>query len=486
MFSADVYIERRKRLRTDVQAGVILFLGNEESPMNYADNQYPFRQDSSFLYFFGLDYPGLAAVIDIDQGTECMFGDDLTVDDIVWTGPQPTLKEKCRKTGISETAGLDKLPDVLKKAVKQGREIHFLPQYRPENVLKIQQLLGISPLAMWRGHLALVSYRWQDANGTQGRDGLATHVSEPLIRAVVAQRSIKSEQEIEQIEAALDISYEMQTLAMKMSKPGIYERQVASAMEAVVLSHGSALSFPMIFSIHGETLHNHHYGNKMQAGDMAVNDSGAESPLHYASDITRTVPVSGKFSRRQKEIYAIVLNAQEKAIEAVKPGVEFRVIHLLACRALASGLKDLGLMKGNIEQAVQAGAHTLFFQCGLGHMLGLDTHDMEGLGEEYVGYTDTIKRNPEFGFKSLRLAKALEPGFVITVEPGIYFIPELIDRWKAKQKNSQYINYELVEAYRDFGGIRIEDDVLVTETGHRILGRRIPKTINEVEEISSC
>jgi len=461
MFSADIYIERRKRLRTDVQSGVILFLGNEESPMNYTDNQYPFRQDSSFLYFFGLDCPGLAAVIDVDQGTEYMFGDDLTVYDIIWAGPQPTLNEKCCKTGISETAGLDVLPDVLNKAGKQGREIHFLPQYRPENVLKIQQLLGIPPSA------------------------IAGRVSELLIKAVVAQRSIKNEQEVVEIEKALDISYEMQTLAMKMSRPGVYERQVASAMAAAVLSRGSALSFPTIFSIHGETLHNHYYGNKMQAGDMAVNDSGAESALHYASDITRTVPLSGKFSQRQKEIYAIVLDSQEKAIEAVKPGVEFRNVHLLACRELASGLKDLGLMKGDIEQAVRAGAHTLFFQCGLGHMLGLDVHDMEGLGEEFVGYTDTIKRNPEFGFKSLRLAKALEPGFVITVEPGIYFIPELIDRWKATQKNSQYINYELLETYRDFGGIRIEDDVLVTETGHRALGRKIPKTISEVEDISS-
>jgi len=462
MFSADVYIERRKRLQTDIQSGIILFPGNEESPMNFTDNQYPFRQDSSFLYFFGLDCPGLAAVIDVDQGTECMFGDDLTVDDIVWTGPQPTLKEKCSKSGISQTAGLDKLPDVLKEAVKQGRKIHFLPQYRAENILKIQQLLSI-PLSV-----------------------IAEHVSEPLIKAVVAQRSTKSEREVEQIEAALEISYEMQTLAMKMSKPDIYEREVASAMEAVVLSHGMALAFPTIFSIHGETLHNHFYGNQMKAGDMAVNDSGAESPLHYASDITRTIPVSGKFSQKQKEIYTIVLNAQERAIEAVKPGVEFRDIHLLACRELASGLKDLGLMKGDIEQAVSAGAHTLFFQCGLGHMLGLDVHDMEALGEDYVGYTDTIKRNPEFGFKSLRLAKALEPGFVITVEPGIYFITELIDRWKSNQKNSQYIDYDLVETYRDFGGIRIEDDVLVTQTGHRILGRKIPKTISEVEEISSC
>ena len=462
MFSDDVYIERRKRLRKDIQSGLILLLGNEESPMNYADNQYPFRQDSSFLYFFGLDCPSLVAVIDVDQGTECMFGNDLTVDDIVWTGPQPTLKERCQQTGITETVGLEKLPDVLNKAVKQGREIHFLPQYRAENILKIEQLLEIPA------------------------SSIAGSVSEPLIRTAVAQRSIKSEQEIDEIEAALDISYEMQTLAMKMTKPGVYEREVASAMEAVVLSHGSALSFPTIFSIHGETLHNHSYDNQMQAGDMAVNDSGAESPCHYASDITRTIPVSGTFSERQKEIYAIVLSAQEKAIEAVKPGIEFRDIHLLACRELASGLKDLGLMKGDIDQAVHAGAHTLFFQCGLGHMLGLDTHDMEGLGEEYVGYTDTIKRNPEFGFKSLRLAKALEAGFVITVEPGIYFIPELIDRWKAEQKNSQYINYDLVETYRDFGGIRIEDDVLVTDTSYRVLGREIPKTISQVEDISSC
>jgi len=461
MFSADVYVERRKLLRTDVGSGLILLLGNEESPMNYADNQYPFRQDSSFLYFFGLDCPGLAAVIDVDQNNECVFGDNLTVDDIIWTGSQPSLKEKCWKVGISETAGLDKLPAVLSKAVEQHRKIHFLPQYRTGNVLKVQQLLQINPSVIHE------------------------HVSEPLIRAVVAQRSIKTENEIAQIEKALEISYEMQMLAMKMSKPGVYERQVAGAMEAVALSNGSRFAFPTIFSIHGETLHNLYHGNVMKDGDIAINDSGAESPLHYASDITRTIPISGKFSQKQKEIYAIVLNAQEKAIEAIKPGIEFRNIHLLACQSLATGLKELGLIKGNIEEAVNAGAHTLFFQCGLGHMMGLDVHDMEALGEDYVGYTDTIKRNPNFGFRSLRLGRALEPGFVLTVEPGIYFIPELIDRWKADKKNSQYINYDMVEKYKDFGGIRIEDDVLVTENGHRVLGKKIPKAIDEVEDISS-
>lgn len=461
MFDADTYIARRRRLQTDMQTGLILLLGNEESPMNYADNQYPFRQDSSFLYFLGLDCPGLAAVIDVDQGSECVFGDDLTVDDIIWTGPQPLLAEKCQRIGISETAMLDQLPAILTKAAQQGRKIHFLPQYRPENILKIQQWLGISPRAI------------QD------------HVSEALIRATVAQRSIKTEDEIKQIEVALDISYKMQTIAMRMSRPGVYERQIAAAMEEIVLSHSGRLSFPTIFSIHGETLHNHYHGNIMKAGDIAVNDSGAESALHYASDITRTIPIGGRFSQRQKEIYTIVFDAQEKAIEAVRAGVEFRNIHRLASEVLVSGLKDLGLVKGDVAEAVQAGVHALFFQCGLGHMMGLDVHDMEGLGEDYVGYTDTIKRNHEFGWRSLRLGKALEPGFVITVEPGLYFIPELINRWKAEQKNAQYINYDVVEKYRDFGGIRIEDDVLVTEQACRVLGKPIPKTIHEVEALSS-
>jgi len=461
MFSPNVYVERRTQLSEQVQAGLVLFLGNEESPMNYPDNQYPFRQDSSFLYFFGLDSPGLAAVIDVDQGKEYIFGNDLTVDDIVWTGPQPTVRERCREVGVDETAPLDRLQVILGKAVQAGRRIHFLPQYRADNVLAIERLLGIHPTAI--------------------EDG----ASETLIKAVVAQRSLKTAEEIEQIEAALDISSEMHILAMKMSRPGLYEMDVAGAMEGIALSRGGRLAFPTIFSIHGETLHNHYHGNKMSQGDIVVNDSGAESALHYAGDITRTIPVSGKFSQRQKEIYTIVLDALNRAIEAVRPGVEFREVHLLACRILASGLKDLGLMKGDIEEAVHAGAHTLFFQCGLGHMLGLDVHDMEGLGEDYVGYTDTVKRNPEFGWKSLRLAKALEPGFVLTVEPGLYFIPELIDRWKAEKKCLSFIDYDMVEQYRDFGGIRIEDDILVTEDGHRVLGGGIPKTIEEVEDMSS-
>ena len=458
MFPATIYIERRKRLKAQIGSGVILFLGNDDSPMNYADNPYHFRQDSSFLYFFGLDNPGLAATIDVDEGAECVFGDDLTVDEIVWMGPQPLLQERCRQIGISNTRPRDKLNQVLKKAVQGGRTIHFLPQYRPENILKIQPPCFL-------------------AKAIRG-------ASERLIKAVVEQRSIKTREEIKQVEIALDISCEMQMTAIKMARPGVFEREVAAAIEAIAFSKGVRLAFPTIFSIDGEILHNHNYGNLMKDGDIAVSDLGAESPLHYAGDVTRTIPVSGKFSQRQKEIYGIVLNAQEKAIAAMKPGIEFREVHRLACVALASGLKDIGLMKGNVEEAVLAGAHTLFFQCGLGHMLGLDVHDMEALGEDYVGYTDTVKRNPEFGWRSLRLGRALEPGFVVTVEPGLYFIPVLIDRWKAEQKHSSCIDYKMVDKYRDFGGIRIEDDVLVTEDGCKLLGPKIPKMIEEVEALA--
>jgi len=461
MFKPEVYIERRKRLQADVQSGLILFLGNEESPINYPDNPYPFRQDSSFLYFFGLDSPSLAAVIDIDEGKECIFGDDITVDEIIWMGPKPTIREKCEKVGVRQSKPLEKLVETLKEAILNKREIHFLPQYRADNILNIQKLLGI------------------------GLDEIQQRVSVKLIKAIVVQRSIKSEGEIDQIEAALEIAYQMQTTAMKMTRPGIYERDVAAAMESIAKSMGGRLSFPTIFTIHGETLHNHYYGNMMNEGDLVINDSGAENVMHYASDITRTIPIGGRFDSRQSDIYSIVLSAQESAIRAIKPGIEFRDIHKLACETLASGLKDLGLMKGDTKEAVQAGAHALFFQCGLGHMMGLDVHDMEALGEDYVGYTDSIERSEQFGLRSLRLGKELEAGFIITVEPGLYFIPELIDCWKAENLHESFINYGRVESYRDFGGVRLEDDVLVTENGSKVLGKPIPKATEEVEALTS-
>ncbi len=461
MFPAATYIERRKRLREQLQKGIVLFLGNEESPMNYSANAYPFRQDSTFLYFFGLDKPGLAAVLDIDEGIEIVFGDDPTMDEIVWTGPLETLNQTCQKIGILKTESSGKLETIIRRAQQQDRKIHFLPQYRPENQIKISRLLNI------------------------GLERVQADVSEVLIRAVVAQRSTKSQEEVEQIETALEISSRMQIAAMKNSRPGIYEKDIAGMMEGIAVSNDVRLAFPTIFSIHGETLHNLNHRNIMKDGDIAVNDSGAESPLHYASDITRTIPIGGKFTQQQREIYQIVLEAQETAIAAIRPGIEFREVHRLACISLMSGLKELGLIKTSPQEAVEAGAHTLFFQCGLGHMLGLDVHDMEPLGEDYVGYTDKIKRRMEFGWQWLRLAKTLETGYVLTVEPGIYLIPHLIDDWKTQNKYSEFIDYEKIEKYRNFGGIRIEDDVLVTNNGYRVLGPKIPKSIEEVEEITS-
>jgi Xaa-Pro aminopeptidase len=462
MFAKDTYIRRREQLRTQVGSGIILLPGNDESPMNFAGNTYPFRQDSTFLYFFGIDLPGLAAIIDLDEGTECVFGRDPTVEEIVWTGPLPLLKDRCEQVGVTRTAAPDKLDEILGKAVQQNRAVHLLPQDRPENVLKIWRWLGIAPGVLHK------------------------YVSEPLIRAVVKQRSVKSSEEIEQIEAALAISHEMHTTAMRLTRPGVVEREVAAAIEAVLMSHGVRPAFATIFSKHGETLHNPCYDNVLKAGDIVVHDSGAESPLHYASDITRTIPVAGRFSARQREIYAIVLTAQERAIAAAGPGVEWREVHRLAAVVLMEGLKRLGVARGDPQEAVAAGAHTLFFPCGLGHMMGLDVHDMEALGEDYVGYTDTIKRNPAFGWRSLRMARPVEPGFVLTVEPGIYFIPHLIDRWKAERTCEPFIDYARLEAWRHSNGVRIEDCILVTKDGCRILDPHIPKTIEEVEALASA
>jgi len=461
MFESNVYIQRRDQLKKDVGSGIILFLGNVESPMNYSANPFRFRQDSSFLYFWGIDDPGLAGLIDIDEDADIIYGADLSIDDIVWTGPQPTVKEKGAAIGVSESAPLTKLHDTIKTALGNGRKIHFLPQYKAENILTMSDLLEIP----------------------EGQ--LNTNVSVELIKAVVAQRSIKSDEEIRQIELALDIAYKMHTTAMKMTKPGMIEREVAGAIEGIALAEGCGTSFPVIFSIHGETLHNPFHENMMKDGDIVVNDSGAESPMHYASDITRTIPVSGSFSAKQKTIYEIVLNAQLKAINAIKPGVKYRDVHLIAVTAIAQGLNEIGLMSGNVDDAVEQGAHALFMPHGVGHMIGLDVHDMEGLGENYVGYDDEAQRSDQFGTAYLRLGKRLKPGYVVTVEPGIYFIPELIDQWKTGKKFTEFINYDTVDEYRDFGGIRIEDNVLVTETENRVLGKPIPKTVDEVETTCS-
>jgi Xaa-Pro aminopeptidase len=458
MFHTQTYMDRRERLKREVGSGLVLFFGNDESPMNYADNHYRFRQDSSFLYFWGVDLPGLAAIIDIDEDREILLGRNVSVEDSVVTGPRATLNELGLKSGLHEVADFNQLEGIIRPVIGKGRKIHFLPQYRAENLIRIQRLLKIDP--------ALVN----------------ASTSASFIKAVVAQRSTKTEEEIEQIETALSVTFDMHTLAMKLSRPGIYEREAAGAMAGIAYSRGGAgLAYPIIFTVNGHILHNFYHNSKMEEGDIIINDSGAESAMHYASDITRTFPVGGRFNQQQRDIYSIVLNAQEKAIQASRPGVEYRNIHLLTCKNITSGLIALGLMKGDVESAVDAGAHALFMPHGLGHMLGLDVHDMEALGEDYVGYTDEIQRSEQFGIRQLRLARALEPGFVITVEPGLYFIPVLIDQWKAEKKFEEYIDYSEVESFINFGGIRIEDNVLILDDGPRVLGKPVPKSIEDVE-----
>jgi len=459
MFDKNVYIERRNKLRKDMKSGIALILGNAEASYNYPANTYHFRQDSNFLYFFGLDYPDLAGVFDIDENKDYIFGNDVDLDDIIWMGPQPSIKDRAAEVGVENTLPMNELSCFLNKAIKDGKKIHFPPTYRGEQVIQIKQLLGI------------LTARVDD------------YVSVELIKAIVKLRSIKDENEIAEIEKAVDIAYDMHTTAMKMAMPGVVEREIAGTIEGISLAQGNPVSFPIILSINGQTLHNHYHGNTLVEGRMMVTDAGAETTMNYSSDITRTVPVGGKFNQRQKEIYEIVLAANTNAIEAIKPGILYKEIHLLACKVIASGLKELGLMKGDIDKAVEQGAHALFMPHGLGHMMGFDVHDMEGLGEDFVGYDENTKRSDQFGLAFLRLGRELQPGFVLTVEPGCYFIPELIDRWKAEGKFTEFINYEKVETYKDFGGIRIEDDILVTDNSYRVLGKPIPKTVEEIEAI---
>jgi Xaa-Pro aminopeptidase len=458
MFDKNVYIERRKQLKKQVNSGVILMLGNVESPMNYPGNTYPFRQDSSFLYFFGLDKPAFAGLIDVDEDKDYIYGDDFTIDDIIWMGPQPTVKDLAASVGVINTGTPAQLAEKVNDALSKGRKVHYQPPYRAENILKLEKLLGAST------------------------DNVKAGFSVELIKAVVAQREIKSDAEVKEIEKALIVSYDMYAVAMKMAKPGIYEREITGKIEGIVGSAGGLVSFPIILSINGETLHNHYHGNKLVKNKLLVIDSGSESPEHYASDITRTLPVGGMFTPEQKDIYQIVLDANTTAIAAMKPGIYNKEIHLNAAGVIARGLKDIGLMKGDMEAAVKEGAHALFFPHGLGHQIGLDVHDMEDLGENYVGYDDTIERSKQFGLAYLRMAKELKPGLVLTVEPGCYFIPALIDLWKAENKFADFIDYDKVETFKGFGGIRIEDDVLVTDDGHRLLGKPIPKTVADIQD----
>lgn len=459
MFEKEVYINRRRRLKSMISKGIAIFTGNVESPVNYPDNTYHWRQDSDFLYFFGLDLPGLTAVIDFESGDEIIFGDDFDVNDIVWMGPQPAVADLAELSGIKKSHPADRIGDFVSKTLKEGRTVHFLPPYRAETKMTLGALLHENPCQM------------------------RTKASEQLIRAVVSLRSIKEDVEITEIEKAADVSCEMQTTAMRMCKPGMTEREIFGIIEGIAWSKGEGPSFPTILSINGQTLHNHVHVNTLKEGRMMVTDCGAESLRHYAADLTRTTPVGGRFSQRQREIYDIVLKANTESIKIARPGMSNRDLHLNACRIIAAGLKDLGLMKGDVDEAVAEGAHALFMPHGLGHMMGLDVHDMEGLGENYVGYNEGVKRSTQFGLKSLRFALPYKPGHVFTVEPGIYFIPELYAMWKSEGKHSRFIDYAKFETYLDFGGIRIEDDVLITAGGCRLLGKTAPKTVAEIETV---
>jgi Xaa-Pro aminopeptidase len=461
LFDKQVYTNRRNILKNTIGSdGIILLLGNEDSSMNYKDNCYPFRQDSSFLYYFGLDTPLLAAIIDTETGEEVIFGNELTIDDIVWTGTLPSVSEMAAQVGVTQTSAYSQITHYIHKAMIAGRRVHILPPYRPENKIKLAAWLNISI------------------------NDVAEQISLKLVKAVIAQRLFKSALEIEEIEKAVSISVDMQLAVIKHTVPGIKEYQLVAKAHEVAIANNSRLSYPAIITTHGQTLHTHYYGNTLQEGRMVLADIGAENPMHYGGDLTRTFPVGRSFTNKQKELYEVVLASMDHAISLLKPGVSYKDIHLAACEKLAEGLVQVNLMKGDPAEIVAAGAHAMFFQCGLGHMMGMDVHDMEDLGEQYVGYTDTlIKEKSIFGLKSLRLGRELQEGFVLTVEPGIYIIPELIDRWQAEKKYMDFINYDVLNTYRDFGGIRIEDNFLITGTGSHLLGKYLPKTMKEIEAL---
>ncbi len=460
LFNKKVYKDRRDILRSKIKSGIAIFPGNVNVPYNYPANPFRFRQDSSFLYYFGLNMPGFTAVIDFDEGKDYIFGDDIGIEDIIWMGPQPAVKDLAAKVGVENTYPLNELNTFVGNAKEKNRKIHFLPPYRYQTKLFLQDLTGIP------------------AGETSSKASI------DLIKAVVDMRLIKDKYEIDYLDKIMDVGYEMHVTAMIMAKEGVYEREIVGAMEGVAAGYGGSVSFPVILSKRGEILHNENHENLLKNGDLLLVDAGFDSPMGYATDHTRTFVVGGKFSELQKSIYNIVLAANDSVHEASKPGIQYKEMHFLACKVIAQGLIDMGIMKGNAEEAVAAGAHTLFMPHGLGHAMGLDVHDMEGLGEDFVGYGDELKRSTEFGTAYLRFARTLKPGHVVTNEPGIYFIPALIDKCKSEGLNKDFINYDEVEKLKNFGGIRLEDDMLITENGSRNLGKnRIPVYLEELSEI---
>lgn len=464
MFSKDTYISRRQELKKLVKSGVIILFGNNNSPCNFPNNgYYPFRQDSTFLYYFGPKRDGLVGVIDVDNDKELLIGNDIDIDDIVWYGSVDSVHDMAEHAGVKESAPMKQLQVICDNAMKEKRTIHFLPPYRHDTMIQIFDLLGIHP--------------------SKQREAASVE----LIKAVVKMRSTKEQQEIEEIERACAIGYKMHTTAMRVTKPGVTEKYVGGQVNGIANSYGAMVSFPTIFSQHGEIMHGNPSMAVLESGRLALCDCGGETMEHYCSDNTRTFPVNGKFTQRQLEIYSIVEDCHDLALKISKPGVKYFDVHMDVCRLMTDRLKELGLMMGDTEEAVRAGAHAMFLPHGLGHMMGMDVHDMEGLGQTYVGFDDETRPNLEqFGTNCLRMGRRLEEGFVVTDEPGIYFIPALIDEWRAKGLHKDFINYEKLETYKDFGGIRIEDDILITSDGCRFLGEeRIPYHPKDVEDFMS-
>lgn len=458
MFSPDTYVSRRAELKKRLGKGLVLLLGNDLVGMNYHDNEYEFRQDSTFLYYFGLRHDGLNAVIDIDNDRDILFGDELTIDAIVWTGNQPTLRELAAKAGVGDVRPSSELKPYLDRTRAAASPIHYIPYYRADHELKLLSLLDLQP------------------------GGAVPSV--PLIKAVVDMRNHKSAEEIAEIEKACAVTAMMHKAAMKAARPGLKEYEMRAIVEKVAMENGMRCSFPTIATVHGEILHNHSYDNTLESGQLFLLDAGAETPMGYAGDMSSTSPVDLRYTERQKVIYDLQQAASRAAVAMLRPGVPFREVHMQAARTIASGLKDLGIMKGDVDEAVVAGAHAMFFPTGLGHMMGLDVHDMENLGEVWVGY-DGEPKSTMFGLKSLRLARPLEEGFVFTIEPGVYFMPELTALWKSEGRHKDFINYAEAEKWLGFGGVRNEEDYLVTSDGHRRLGPGIPMTTEEVESLKN-
>ena len=460
LFDKKTYVQRRAALKEQVGSGIILLLGNNDSPANYPSNTYRFRQDSSFLYYFGQHRDGLAGIIDIDNNREYLVGNDIDIEDIVWFGSVDSVADMAAQCGVANTLSMKQMAEFLSLAKKEGRTIHFLPPYRHDLMIQLMDILGIHP--------------------SQQR----TQASVALIKAVVNQRAVKTPEEIAEIERACAIGYEMHTTAMKMCRPGVTEQEISGRISGIASSRGCMVSFQSIVSMHGEIMHGYPSPRPLEAGRLLLCDAGAETNENYCSDNTRTTPISGRFTQRQKEIYSIVEECHDYALSLAAPGVKWWDVHFGVCRLMTEKLKDLGLMKGDTEEAVRAGAHAMFMPHGLGHMMGMDVHDMEGLGQTYVGFDDEVQPNLEqFGTNCLRCGRRLQEGFVMTDEPGIYFIPALIDDWKARGHCAAFLNFDMLETYKDFGGIRIEDDILITSDGCRFLGKdRIPYHIDEVEK----